>query len=257
MTPVEVLIGYDGIVLATAKSAPDFSVTLDQIVAALAKDVVVNGQVVPNPYVNWSDVDASLPAEKIEVMGPPPTSGTRDAFVELVMVAHCPAEVKAVAAEACSAIREDGAYIDAGENDNLIVQKLEANPAAVGIFGYSFLDQNTDALKGAAIDGVAPTFEAIASGEYPVARSLYFYIKKENIGVTPGIVEYAAEFMSRRRTRRRGLPHREGPDPADRRGTRSQHQDRRRPDRRRSRRLSLSDELAAPATAGAVLVALG
>jgi phosphate transport system substrate-binding protein len=196
VTPVEAKIGYDGIVLATAKAAPDFSVTLDQIVAALAKDVVVNGAVVPNPYVNWSDIDASLPNEKIEVMGPPPTSGTRDAFVELVMVAHCAAEVKAIAAENCSAIREDGAYIDSGENDNLIVQKLEANPAAVGIFGYSFLDQNADALKGAAVDGVLPTFEAIAAGEYPVSRSLYFYIKKENVGVTPGIAEYAAEFLS-------------------------------------------------------------
>jgi phosphate transport system substrate-binding protein len=196
VTPVEVKIGYDGIVLATAKSAPDFAITREQIVKALAKDVVIDGKVVPNPYVNWSDIDASLPAEKIEVMGPPPTSGTRDAFVELVMTALCPDEVKAIDAANCSAIREDGAYIDSGENDNLIVQKLEANPAAVGIFGFSFLDQNADALKGAAVDGVVPTFDAIASGEYPVSRSLYFYIKKENVGVTPGILEYAAEFMS-------------------------------------------------------------
>jgi phosphate transport system substrate-binding protein len=113
-----------------------------------------------------------------------------------VMVAHCPAEVKAVDEKACSAIREDGAYIDAGENDNLIVQKLETNPAAVGIFGFSFLDQNSEALKGATIGGVAPTFEAIAAGEYPVSRSLYFYIKKEHVGVIPGLAEFAAEFVS-------------------------------------------------------------
>lgn len=196
VTPVEVKVGFDGIVLATAAAAPDFSVTLDQIVAALGKDVVVDGKVVPNPYVNWSDIDPSLPAEKIEVLGPPPTSGTRDAFVELVMAAHCPEEIKAVDEKACAAIREDGSYIDAGENDNLIVQKLETNPAAVGIFGFSFLDQNADALKGATVEGVQPTFEAIASGEYPVSRSLYFYIKKEHVGVVPGIVEFATEFTS-------------------------------------------------------------
>lgn len=196
VTAVEVKIGFDGIVLATAANAPDFAVTLEQIVAALGKDVVVDGKVVPNPYVNWSDVDPSLPAEKIEVLGPPPTSGTRDAFVELVMAAHCPEEIKAVDEKACAAIREDGSYIDAGENDNLIVQKLKTNPAAVGIFGFSFLDQNADALKGASINGVKPTFEAIASGEYPVSRSLYFYIKREHIGVVPGIAEFAAEFVS-------------------------------------------------------------
>ncbi len=196
VTPVEIKIGFDGIVLATAAAAPDFAITLDQVVAALGKDVVVDGKVVPNPYVNWSDIDASLPAEKIEVLGPPPTSGTRDAFVELVMTAHCPEEIKAVDAKACAAIREDGAYVDAGENDNLIVQKLETNPAAVGIFGYSFLDQNAEALKGASVDGVVPTFEAIASGEYPVSRSLYFYVKKEHVGVIPGLAEFTAEFVS-------------------------------------------------------------
>ena len=196
VTPVEVKIGFDGIVLANSSEAPAFAVTLEQIVAAVAKDIVADGKVVPNSYVNWSDIDPSLPAEKIEVLGPPPTSGTRDAFVELVMTAHCPAEIKAVSADACNAIREDGAYIDSGENDNLIVQKLETNPAAVGIFGYSFLDQNSDKLKGAAVNGVEPTFETIADGSYPVSRSLYFYIKKEHVGQVKGIQEYAAEFTS-------------------------------------------------------------
>ena len=197
VTPVEVKIGFDGIVLANSASAPDFSVTLEQIVAAVAKDIVVDGKVVPNTHVNWSDIDASLPNEKIEVLGPPPTSGTRDAFVELVMTAHCPAEIKALnEGKDCPAIREDGAYIDSGENDNLIVQKLETNPAAVGIFGYSFLDQNSDKLKGAAVNGVLPTFENIADASYPISRSLYFYIKKEHVGAVKGIQEFAAEFVS-------------------------------------------------------------
>jgi phosphate transport system substrate-binding protein len=197
VTPVEVKIGFDGIVLANAKAGPDLVLTPEQIFKALAKDLPgADGKLAPNANVNWSDVDPSLPAEKIEVLGPPPTSGTRDAFVELVMVAACDEGVKAADEKACSAIREDGAYIEAGENDNLIVQKLEANPAAVGIFGFSFLDQNAAQIKGASINGVAPTFEAIAAGEYPVSRSLFFYVKKEHVGQIPGIEDYVAEFTS-------------------------------------------------------------
>ncbi len=190
-TPVEVRVGYDGIVLANAKNGPEVSISREQIFLALARNVVVNGEVVPNPYENWSDIDPSLPNEAIEVLGPPPTSGTRDAFVELVMDEACQEGI-----EECGDLREDGAYIDAGENDNLIVQKLEANPAALGIFGFSYLDQNTDAIKGATIDGVEPTFDNIASAAYPVSRSLQFYIKKEHVGVIPGIMEYVAEFTS-------------------------------------------------------------
>jgi phosphate transport system substrate-binding protein len=197
VTPVEVKIGFDGIVLASAKSSPDFAVTREQIFKALAKNLPdASGVLAPNPNVDWSDIDPSLPAEKIEVLGPPPTSGTRDAFVELVMIEACDEAVKAANEDGCSEIREDGAYVEAGENDNLIVQKLEANPAALGIFGFSFLDQNSDALKGAEVDGVEPTFEAIAAGDYPVSRSLFFYIKKEHVGTIPGIQEYAAEFTS-------------------------------------------------------------
>ena len=150
----------------------------------------------PNPYVNWSDIDASLPATKIEVLGPPPTSGTRDAFVELVMDEACQAEVKAANEKGCGEIREDGAYVEAGENDNLIVQKLEANPDAFGIFGFSFLDQNADKLQGHKIDGVEPTFENIASGDYGVSRSLFIYAKKEHVGVIPGMEEFIAEYTS-------------------------------------------------------------
>jgi phosphate transport system substrate-binding protein len=196
VTPVEVKIGYDGIVLATAKGdAKLTNLTGEQIFRALAKQLPnESGQLQPNPNQNWSDVNASLPDAKIEVLGPPPTSGTRDAFVELMMDANCPELVEA--AGVCGEIREDGIYVEAGENDNLIVQKLEANPNAIGIFGFSFLDQNSDQLQGASIGGVEPTFENIASGEYPVSRSLYFYVKKEHVGQIPGIQEFVEEFTS-------------------------------------------------------------
>ncbi|HMB75165.1 MAG TPA: PstS family phosphate ABC transporter substrate-binding protein [Kiloniellaceae bacterium] len=203
ITITEVKIGFDGIVRANAIDAPAFNLTKQQIFLALAKDVPVDGKIVPNPYQKWSEIDPSLPDEKIEVMGPPPTSGTRDAFVELAMEggAETFPEIEALkktdkdAFKAVSqTIREDGAYIEAGENDNLIVQKLEANPDAVGIFGFSFLDQNSDKIKGAEIEGVAPEFEKIASGDYGISRALYFYVKKEHVGLVPGITEYVAEF---------------------------------------------------------------
>ena len=182
----ENVIGFDGIVIANAKDAPAFSLTRAQLAIALAE----NG---PKP-VKWSDVDPSLPATKIEVMGPPPSSGTRDAFEELVMDEGC----KDTALVECKgiSIRQDGAYIESGENDNLIVSKLEANHNALGIFGYSYLEQNADKLKGANVDGVEPTFENIADAQYPVSRSLYFYIKDAHVGVVPGIQEYANLFMS-------------------------------------------------------------
>ncbi len=183
---VESLIGYDGIVIANANSGPTFALTLEQIVIALA----ANG---PMPST-WDQVDPSLPAIAIEVLGPPPSSGTRDAFEELVMHKGCKL-TDLVECEGVS-IREDGVFVEAGENDNLIVSKLEANPNALGIFGFSFLDQNSDVIKGTSIDGVEPTFENIVGGEYEIARSLYFYIKVAHIGVIPGIAEYAAEFSS-------------------------------------------------------------
>lgn len=182
---VESIIGFDGIVVANAMDGPDFALTREQLVIALAD----NG---PKPTM-WNEIDPSLPAIKIEVLGPPPSSGTRDAFEELVMEEAC--EGAGIDCETVH-IREDGVYVEAGENDNLIVSKLEANPNALGIFGFSFLDQNADAIKGALIDGVEPTFENIADGEYPVSRSLYFYIKAAHVGVIPGIAEYAAEFSS-------------------------------------------------------------
>jgi phosphate transport system substrate-binding protein len=192
-TPVEIKVGFDGIVLANSKSGTAVELTKEQIFAALAKNVVVDSKVVANPNMNWSDIDSSLPAIKIEVLGPPPTSGTRDAFVELVMEKACS---EGIEENACTKIREDGAFIEAGENDNLIVQKLEANPNAFGIFGFSFLDQNADKLQGSKIGGVEPTFENIASGDYGVSRSLYIYAKKEHVGVIPGMEEFIAEYTS-------------------------------------------------------------
>ncbi|WP_114279559.1 PstS family phosphate ABC transporter substrate-binding protein [Thioalbus denitrificans] len=205
---VEIKIGYDGIAVANSKQAGQFSLTRRDLYLALAKDVPAadgSEKLVANPYKTWKDVNPALPATAIEVLGPPPTSGTRDAFVELVMEHGCKDTPWVAAMEksdknafkaACFTIREDGAYIEAGENDNLIVQKLEANPDALGIFGFSFLDQNTDMVQGSLIDGVAPTFEAIASGDYPVSRPLFFYVKKAHVGVIPGIQEYVNEFTS-------------------------------------------------------------
>ena len=181
----EAVIGYDGIVVANAKGGPVFAVTREQLVTALAEQG-------PKP-TTWDEVDPSLPAIKIEVLGPPPSSGTRDAFEELVMHEGC--EGAGIECEGIT-MREDGAFIEAGENDNLIVSKLEANPNALGIFGFSFLDQNSDALQGSDVDGVEPTFENIAAGDYPVSRSLYFYIKNAHVGVVPGMQDFADEFMS-------------------------------------------------------------
>ena len=234
----EVLVGYDGIVMANANESPEFSLSRKDVFLALAKQVPnAEGKLVDNPYTTWNEVNSSLPAISIEVLGPPPTSGTRDAFSELAMEAGASmveplAKLKSADAGAetasvlkalgisasvatayeakngkapagsdiftqvAHAVREDGAFIEAGENDNLIVQKLVANPNAVGIFGFSFLEENADKVKGAMIDGTAPTFEAIASGDYPVSRPLYFYVKQAHVGTIPGMQEYVDVFLS-------------------------------------------------------------
>ncbi|MCE2509479.1 MAG: PstS family phosphate ABC transporter substrate-binding protein [Alphaproteobacteria bacterium] len=202
----EVKVGFDGIVLANSTKAKRFELTRKAIWLALAKDVPdASGNFIPNPNKTWKDVDASLPAVKIEVLGPPPTSGTRDAFVELAMEGGCKAfpDIKAMKKTdkskykaICHAIREDGAFIDAGENDNLIVQKLEANPDALGVFGFSFLDQNRDKVQGSIVDKVEPSFDNISGGQYPVSRSLYFYVKNAHVGVVPGIKEFIDAFTS-------------------------------------------------------------
>ena len=213
---VEVKIGYDGIVLAADKSAPDMQLTLRDLYLALAAKVPAPGteggagNMIDNPHKTWADVNPALPNRPIVVLGPPPTSGTRDAFNELAIEVGCDSfsGMKALAKSdknmhkaLCRALREDSAFVEAGENDNLIVQKLQANHEAIGIFGFSFLDQNADALKAfpVAADGgepMEPTFEAISDGSYPISRSLYFYVKKAHVDVVPGIREYLAEFTS-------------------------------------------------------------
>jgi phosphate transport system substrate-binding protein len=162
-----------------------------------------DGKLMANPYKLWSDIDPSLPAVKIEVLGPPPTSGTRDSFAELYMEAGCRtyawldglrSQDEPRFKRACDSIREDGAYVEAGENDNLIVQKLGANKDAVGVFGYSFLEENLDKLKGAVVDGVSPTYDSVASGKYPASRPLFIYIKNAHANAIPAVRAYAAEF---------------------------------------------------------------
>jgi phosphate transport system substrate-binding protein len=203
---VEIKVGFDGIVIANAKGGPALDLTPKLLFLALAKEIPgSDGKMIPNPNKTWKDVDSSLPDIKIEVLGPPPTSGTRDAFLELVMEKGAEAfpvlkdlkksDKKAFEA-AWKAIREDGAWIDAGENDNLIVQKLDANPNAVGVFGFSFLEENTAKIKGATVGGVAPTFETIADASYPVSRPLFIYVKKQHVGIVPGIKEFIAEYSS-------------------------------------------------------------
>ena len=204
VTPIEAKIGFDGIVLANSRKSERMDVTRQQIFLALAKDVPNSaGELIPNPYSMWSEIDSSLPSAKIEVLGPPPTSGTRDAFAELALEGGCKTFESIVALKGtdksaykavCHTVREDGAYIEAGENDNLIVQKLQTNPSAFGVFGYSFLEQNSDTMQGSIVGGVEPEFEEIASGNYPIARSLFFYVKKEHIDVIPGIAEFMKEF---------------------------------------------------------------
>jgi phosphate transport system substrate-binding protein len=205
---IEIKIGYDGIVVANSKKALPLKLSRKDLFLALAKNVPDpqgGEKLVPNPYKTWKDVSPSLPNIKIEVLGPPPTSGTRDAFVELVMEAGANkfGWIKALAKKdkkkyraTAHTVREDGAYVEAGENDNLIVQKLEANPDALGIFGFSFLDQNSDKIQGSFVEGVAPTFENIADGKYPVSRPLFFYVKKAHADAIPGIREYLKEFTA-------------------------------------------------------------
>lgn len=201
---VELKIGYDGIVFVTSVKGADFELTRDILFKALARQVPVKGALADNPYTRWSDIDASLPHSQIRVYGPPPTSGTRDAFVELVMLEACkkiPEYASRYADEderkqQCQQLREDGRYIEAGENDNLLVQKLSNDDVALAILGYSFLEQNAALVKPHAIDGVRPGFKAIISGQYKVARSLFVYFKKAHAGKVDGLEAFAAELTS-------------------------------------------------------------
>ena len=195
----EIKVGYDGIVVASSKKGTLLKISKYDLGKALTAKVPVNGKMVDNPYKKWSDVNPSLPDLPIKVMGPPTTSGTRASFVEMVnQKGYCKKskEVKAIGykAKKCRAMRTDGAYIEAGEQDNLIVQKLQADPNTYGIFGFSYLDQNSDVLEGAIIDGGEPTFENISDGTYSISRALYFYIKHSHVDVVPGVKDYIQEW---------------------------------------------------------------
>ncbi len=203
---VEIKVGIDGLTIAQSKAGPTMKLTMAQVFLALAEQVPdKDGKLVANPYKSWSDVDPSLPNIKIEVLGPPPTSGTRDSFHELFMevgAKSVPALKDLQKADAkgfdklWKSIRKDGAYVEAGENDNVIVQKLEANKNAFGIFGFSFLEENLAKLRGVAIDGVEPEYDAIAAGKYKGSRPLFVYVKKQHVGVVPGIDKFVAEYVS-------------------------------------------------------------
>jgi phosphate transport system substrate-binding protein len=200
----EIKVGYDGIVVANSKKGTQLNISLSDLGKALTAKVPVNGVFVDNPYKTWQDVNPALPAIAIRVYGPPTTSGTRASYVEIVNEgAYCGKDPEAKAAlkaagekaKVCRAMRTDGAYVEAGEQDNLIVQKLQEDPNAYGIFGFSYLDQNSDTIQGAILSGVEPTFDAIADGSYKASRALYFYVKHQHIGVVPGIEQYMAEWQ--------------------------------------------------------------
>lgn len=205
---VEVHIGFDGIAVANSKKSQQLELTRKDLFLALAREVPNpdgSQTLVANPYKTWKEVNSALPDSKIEVLGPPPTSGTRDAFAELALEGGCKSfdwikamkkSDKSKYKQVCHTVREDGPYIEAGENDNLIVQKLDNNPNALGIFGFSFLEQNDDKVQGSLIGGKAPEFETIADGSYPISRPLYFYVKKAHMDSIPGIKEYLKEFTS-------------------------------------------------------------
>jgi phosphate transport system substrate-binding protein len=204
---IEVKIGYDGIAFANSKQGMKLDVSQKDLFLALAAKVpgAKTGELIENPYKTWKDVNPTLPNVAIRVLGPPPTSGTRAAFVELVMQKGCSkfdwikdlkSADKKQYLEICDSMREDGAFVEAGENDNLIVQKLEADTTSFGIFGYSFLDQNSDKMQGASFNGVDISFDSISDGTYPVSRPLHFFVKKNHIGVIPGILEYVNTFLS-------------------------------------------------------------
>ena len=196
---VEVQVGIDGIAFAEGVAGPNMKLSPETIYKALAANPFGK----PNTANNWSDVDPSLPAIPILVYGPPTTSGTRDALAELILEAGCTTDPKMKALKesdednykrVCTQIREDGRYVEGGENDNLIVQKISQNPKAIGVFGYSFLEENPDKLKGVPMSGIAPTYETIADFSYPGARPLYIYIKKAHLGPIHGLREYVAEW---------------------------------------------------------------
>lgn len=199
----EFQIGNDGIVLAADKSVEPIELSLAELWQAMAETTVQDGEIVEgNPYENWNQISDDLPDQEITVFGPPTTSGTRDAFVELAMEAGCEA-FEAVRQldeerreEVCTTMRTDGGFVEAGENDNVIVQRLQSQPGSFGIFGFSFYDQNRAALQAASIGGAKPTVENIAADDYPLSRPLFIYVKDAHVGSIPGLKEFVTYYMS-------------------------------------------------------------
>ncbi|MEW6018593.1 MAG: substrate-binding domain-containing protein [Pseudomonadota bacterium] len=222
---VEMKVGFDGIVIAADRSAPDYQFRLPHLYLALGANVLRGGKFVPNPYTNWNEIGPGLPDNRILVYGPPPTSGTRDAFVELGIEASARTFPTAAALrerdedefkQMTHPLRREG-WVDSGENDNAIVQTLTKTPGSLGVFGYSFMEENGDKVKAMSIDGVAPTVANIAQGTYPLSRSMYIYVKKAHVGVTQGLQEFVTEFASDAATGRGGYLQGRGliPLPAD------------------------------------------
>lgn len=197
ITVEEHSIGYDGIVIVNKKGT-SVQLTKEQLYKAVSNKVYIDGKFIDNPYKLWSDIDSSLPSTEIVVYGPPPTSGTRDAFVELVLneVCHVYGLSSKEATQNCSAVREDGGYVESGENDNLILQKLMGAPASFGIMGFSYLEQNMDKIQAISIDGVEPTFEAITDKSYKLSREIFFYVKVQHKDQIPGLTEFIEFFLS-------------------------------------------------------------
>ena len=199
----EIEIGFDGIVLANAKGSPLLDISEEEIYRALADELPDgNGGWMKNPNETWNDVASHLPDMPILVSGPPPTSGTRDAFVELALEDGAAAVPELAALKESDpdlfesrahTIRTDGAWIDSGENDSAIVQTLTRNPDSIGVLGYSFLEENLDRLQGAIVNGVPPEFDRIASGEYDIARSMFVYVKNQNVPLVPGMLDFISE----------------------------------------------------------------
>jgi len=209
---IAIKIGFDGIVIATDKDGADYNFKLENLYLGLSAKVLRFGKFVPNPYRTWDEVSTGLPGNRINVYGPPPTSGTRDAWLELGIEAGAKRfpvldELRSNNENGFKSLvdpmRADG-WIDAGENDNAIVQTLTRTPGALGVFGYSFLEENGDKVKGALINGIAPNATTIANGSYPLSRSLFIYVKKSNLGVTPGLREFVEEYLSDAATGRGG-----------------------------------------------------
>ena len=201
---VEIVVGNDGISFAHSVKAKGQNFTKEHLWRALAHDVEINGKMVKNPYKKWSDIDKSLPNFGIKILVPPPTSGTRDAWNSLVMKKGCTKAAKAAykaqgikPKKGCRKLREDGLAIEAGENDTLIVNKLASDTELFGLFGYSYLVANKDKIKATKIEGKLPSLASIQDYSYPIARPLFFYVKKAHVGVVPGIKEYLAEFTSK------------------------------------------------------------